>query len=253
MDTDPVPVEPLPRSKGYTSKGFGSLSPTKEDDNLFGQIPRELYSLISNQESNMGAPFSKVEIRWLVSIRQQVSVAYIAELSIIQHCHIEPMMSSGQPVVNITELYLNAQPTKVKYGWERRSVSRTSFVSGMIELPFSLTVEASQHESGTAISRLDVKSVFMILKRRFQMMNVQDPVSTARKGTLKYLNKIVKIYSAETDIFVLDMYLMMCLTNMELVIMLPYTSGTFDSLKPKIDARRDGYINTLVDAIKCIC
>jgi len=224
-------------SPPHESRGFVSLSP-RSDTTLFGNIPTELRSLISQQQQHVTSvvdkPVTEEEFTWLVGIRRIITIVSLSKNHFqVSSLKPDPLLPPNLDVGTIQEggvvVAVNQQhgpDNYVVYGTgAQHNPNRSDVISGfLVTIASFLDVEPKprQNPPGAApaldaIWLLDAKSIFMLLKRRYQKEGFENAVIQARARTAKFLDKLIK-YWLDVDILALEMYFWGSATNMELEI-----------------------------------
>lgn len=195
---------------------------------LFRDVPEELISIITQRSLELErAPFTAEEMEHVLFRRRTMAVLYANNSACnVEHYHtnmsdaslwIDGALSGG--CYNGNVYYYRQKETEFDADADEfvaRMTGRFDADSAIIS-DFSLVCHPSDNEEEELFADvllLDVRSVFLVLKRRLQLLNRSAPVEMAREQTTRYLQSIMSHYKG--NLAVLEMYLDACGTELEI-------------------------------------
>jgi len=161
-------------------------------------------------------PFTKDDISWLLDVRREIAYVTLHE----EYCETRYWSLSLDDRYSDTNTFADICIAHVKYvGWAERSThvefknqgtGRESKESVNMECRHKtiLKVTASTNEGRL----LDIKSMFMLMKRRFDMINQHTSREYAKKSALKFLTDIQEHITYPFN----EEYMFASMANMEL-------------------------------------
>jgi len=237
------------------------------DSSLLDTLPADMKDLLSQRKEDFDralvAGMTEEEVEWLLGMRRTFTVLYSHEGS----CTVEHFRTSPEKRMNLgvfggeveMDAYAFCTESEGAIGYMLdgpNSVTKEYFSTDLsgrffpVESPSEhiMSFDSNNKEIRATTILLDIKSVFTVLKRRAQVLQLPDPVAVARKKTLEFLASVHGFYLMRP--WLTEMYLTASIIDLGLSESVKYEGGAVsDDLRRRINRDCRKYLALLIEEV----